>query len=128
MILFLSNQASIFISQIFCIFAVEKKQIMYFTGIIIAVVTFLTIGVWHPIVIKTEYYYGTRPWIAYLIVGLVCIATALFVENIYLSSFLGVFGASALWGIGELFSQRKRVEKGWFPKNPKRAHLYGNKK
>ncbi|MEE1121854.1 MAG: DUF4491 family protein [Prevotella sp.] len=101
---------------------------MYFTGIIIAVVTFLTIGVWHPIVIKTEYYYGTRPWIAYLIVGLVCIATALFVENIYLSSFLGVFGASALWGIGELFSQRKRVEKGWFPKNPKRAHLYDNKK
>ena len=101
---------------------------MYFTGIIIAVVTFLTIGVWHPIVIKTEYYYGTRPWIAYLIVGLVCIATALFVENIYLSSFLGVFGASALWGIGELFSQRKRVEKGWFPKNPKRAHQYDNKK
>ena len=91
---------------------------MYFTGIIIAVVTFLTIGVWHPIVIKTEYYYGTRPWIAYLIVGLVCIATALFVENIYLSSFLGVFGASALWGIGELFSQRKRVEKGWFPARP----------
>jgi len=36
------------------------------------------------------------------------------------SSFLGVFGASALWGIGELFSQKKRVEKGWFPKNPKR--------
>jgi len=45
---------------------------------------------------------------------------ALFIENIYLSSFLGVFGASALWGIGELFAQRKRVEKGWFPKNPKR--------
>ena len=49
---------------------------MYFTGIIIAVMTFLTIGIWHPIVIKTEYH----------------------------------------WGIGELFVQRKRVEKGWFPK------------
>ena len=29
---------------------------MYFTGIIIAAMTFLTIGLWHPIVIKTEYY------------------------------------------------------------------------
>ena len=27
---------------------------MYFTGITIAIMTFLTIGFWHPIVIKTE--------------------------------------------------------------------------
>ena len=46
------------------------------------------------------------------------------VQNIYLSSFLGVFGASSLWGIGELFAQRKRVLKGWFPMNPKRKHEY----
>ena len=37
---------------------------MYFTGIIIALATFLTIGLWHPNVIKTEYYWGTRPWVA----------------------------------------------------------------
>ena len=91
---------------------------MYFTGISIAVMTFLTIGIWHPLVIKTEYYWGTRPWILYLVVGIVCIVAALFTPNIYLSSFLGVFGASALWGIGELFKQKERVEKGWFPKNP----------
>ena len=46
---------------------------MYFTGIIIAACTFLAIGVWHPIVIKTEYYWGTRPWVLYLIVGIACI-------------------------------------------------------
>lgn len=97
---------------------------MYFTGIIIAVCTFLTIGIWHPIVIKTEYYYGTRPWIAYLVIGIVCIVGALFIENTLLSAIVGVFGASALWGIGELFSQKKRVEKGWFPMNPKRKHEY----
>jgi hypothetical protein len=57
-------------------------------------------------------------------VGLLCCGSALFIENVYLSSFLGVFGASALWGIGELFSQKKRVEKGWFPKNPKRLKEY----
>ena len=95
---------------------------MYSTGIIIAASTFLAIGVWHPIVIKTEYYWGTRPWIVYLIVGLACIAGALFIENAILSSIVGVFGASALWGIGELFAQKKRVEKGWFPKNPKRKY------
>ncbi len=97
---------------------------MYFTGITIAAMTFLTIGIWHPIVIKTEYHWGTRPWIIYLLVGISCCVVALFIANIYLSSFLGVFGASALWGIGELFSQKKRVEKGWFPMNPKRRHEY----
>ena len=95
---------------------------MYFTGIIIAASTFLAIGIWHPIVIKTEYYWGTRPWILYLIVGLACIVGALFIENAILSSIVGVFGASALWGIGELFAQKMRVEKGWFPKNPKRKY------
>ena len=58
---------------------------MYFTGIIIAVCTFLTIGIWHPIVIKTEYHWGTRPWIVYLLIGLACIIAALFIENTILS-------------------------------------------
>ena len=97
---------------------------MYFTGIVIAVCTFLTIGIWHPIVIKTEYYYGTRPWVVYLAVGVLCIVGALFIEDTLLSAVVGVFGASALWGIGELFSQKKRVAKGWFPMNPKREHEY----
>lgn len=93
---------------------------MYFTGIIIALCTFLTIGIWHPIVIKTEYYWGTRVWGVYLAIGLVCIVGAMFIANTVVSAIVGVFGASALWGIGELFAQKKRVEKGWFPKNPKR--------
>ena len=97
---------------------------MYFTGIIIAVATFLTIGIWHPIVIKTEYHFGTRPWVIYLIIGIACIIGALFIENTLLSAIVGVFGASALWGIGELFHQRRRVLKGWFPKNPKRLNDY----
>ena len=54
---------------------------MYFTGIIIAVCTFLTIGIWHPIVIKTEYYWGTRPWIIYLLIGVASLVAALFIEN-----------------------------------------------
>ena len=97
---------------------------MYFTGIIIAISTFLIIGLFHPIVIKAEYYFGVRIWWMFLVVGLACVVAALFIENDILSSLVGVFGASALWGIGELFAQKKRVEKGWFPKNPKRKDKY----
>lgn len=97
---------------------------MHFTGLIIAVSTFLVIGLFHPIVIKMEYHTGTRYWWIFLIIGLASIAAALFVSNVIASSLLGVFGASALWTIGELFEQRKRVLKGWFPKNPKRLAEY----
>ena len=36
------------------------------------------------------------------------------------STLLAVWGASSLWSIGELFEQRGRVAKGWFPANPNR--------
>ena len=97
---------------------------MYFTGIIIAVSTFLIIGFFHPIVIKAEYYTGTRLWWLFLVVGLASVGVALFIDNEIISALIGVFGASSLWGIGELFSQKKRVQKGWFPMNPKRRADY----
>ena len=43
---------------------------LYFTGLIIAVSTFLIIGLFHPIVIKVEYYFGTRLWWTFLTLGL----------------------------------------------------------
>jgi hypothetical protein len=99
---------------------------IYFTGIIIAVSTFLIIGMFHPLVIKVEYYTGIRFWWVFLVLGVLSIIGALFVENPLLSSLIGVFGASSLWTIGELFSQRKRVKRGWFPMNPKRKSDYDN--
>ena len=97
---------------------------LYFTGIIIAISTFLIIGFFHPIVIKAEYYTGTRLWWVFLLVGIASIVAALFIANTILSAIIGVFGASSLWGIGERFSQKQRVKKGWFPMNPKRKHDY----
>ncbi len=97
---------------------------MYFTGLIIAVSTFLIIGLFHPVVVKTEYYFGTRPWWLFLIAGMICIVCSLLIEDHILSSVIGVVGASFLWSIGEIFSQKKRVEKGWFPMNPKRKNQY----
>ena len=102
----------------------QKKLIMYFTGIIIAISTFLVIGIFHPIVIKVEYHTGTRYWWIFLLLGIACIVAALFTSNEVVSAVIGVVGASALWTIGELFEQRKRVKRGWFPMNPKRKEEY----
>lgn len=103
---------------------------LYYTGIIIAVCTFLIIGLFHPIVIKTEYYTGTKFWWIFLVVGLLCVGIAFTIPNVLFSALLGVFGASSLWSIGELLEQKERCEKGWFPKNPKRigTGYYRNEK
>ena len=93
---------------------------MNFSGLIIAATTFLVIGAFHPIVIKAEYYWGTRCWWIFLILGIVGIVGSLFITDILISSLLGVFSFSSFWTIKELFDQEKRVKKGWFPKNPKR--------
>ena len=98
---------------------------MNFTGITIAMMTFLTIGIFHPIVIKSECHFGTRCWWIFLIVGIAFIVASLFTTNDILSPVLGVVGCSCLWSILELFEQKERVERGWFPMNPKRKHKYG---
>jgi hypothetical protein len=84
----------------------------------------LIIGIFHPVVIKVEYHWGTRPWWIFLITGIITIIVAIFVKDVIISSLLGVLGATLLWSIGEIFSQKKRVEKGWFPMNPKRKDEY----
>ena len=94
---------------------------MYIEGVIIGICTFFTIGVFHPIVIKTEYYTGTRYWWVFLLLGIGCAIGALFIPNVLVSSVVGIVGFSSLWSIKELFEQAERVRKGWFPKNPKRT-------
>ena len=97
---------------------------LQFSGIIIAICTFLIIGLFHPVVIKTEYYFGTKYWWVFLAVGILMILLSLCIADVILSSIAGVTGASLLWSIGELFAQKHRVEKGWFPMNPKRSVEY----
>lgn len=91
---------------------------MHLNGLIAGLGTFIIIGVLHPVVIKAEYYFGTRVWPVFLILGLVSICFSFFSDIAILSTLLSVMGFSLLWSIRELFEQRKRVEKGWFPENP----------
>ena len=89
------------------------------TGIIIGLITFLIIGLFHPLVIKGEYYFGVKCWWVFLLLGIGGVIAALLLSNVILSTICGVFAFSSFWSIGELFEQRKRVEKGWFPKREK---------
>lgn len=91
------------------------------SGILIGLTSFIVIGVFHPVLIKCEYYFSDRVWPVFLAGGLAFCAASLFVERPLLSSVLGVVGFSLLWTIRELKQQTRRVEKGWFPRNPKRA-------
>lgn len=93
---------------------------IYFEGLIIGICTFLTIGLFHPIVIKAEYYWGTGCWWIFLLVGIAGVAASLLIANTVISAVCGVFAFSCFWSIKELFEQEKRVEHGWFPKNPNR--------
>lgn len=95
---------------------------MNFIGIIIGSAVFLMIGIFHPIVIKAEYYYGTKCWPIFAFVGLLTLVGSLLISSTVWSVLLGSFAFSCFWSILELFQQKKRVEKGWFPKNPNRHH------
>ena len=90
------------------------------TGLVIGIATFGIIGLFHPLVIKGEYYFGTGCWWVFLLMGLAAVAGSVVVHQLFWSTLLAVWSASSFWSIGELFHQRRRVEKGWFPENPKR--------
>ncbi len=93
---------------------------MNFEGLLLGVATFICIGLFHPIVVKAEYYFGTRCWWFFALIGVIAAVSSLFLMNVYASALLGVFAFSCFWSIWELFEQKKRVAKGWFPRNPKR--------
>ena len=94
----------------------EFIESYHLTGIIIGLITFIIIGLFHPLVVKGEYYFGVKCRWVFLFMGVGGIVAALLLNNVILSASCGVFAFSSFWSIGELFEQRKRVEKGWFPK------------
>ena len=89
-------------------------------GVALGLVTFLIIGLFHPIVVKAEYYLGTKSWWCFMLLGMICLLLAVLIQSNFFSAILGVTAFSSFWSILELFQQEKRVEKGWFPANPKR--------
>ncbi|MCR5695352.1 MAG: DUF4491 family protein [Marinilabiliaceae bacterium] len=100
----------------------EFIESMNLGGLALGIATFLTIGIFHPIVIKCEYHFGVGCWWWFLLLGLLFCALSVLTANWLISTILGVVAFSSFWSILEIFQQRKRVQKGWFPKNPKRKY------
>ena len=96
----------------------------HLSGLIIGVCTFIIIGLFHPIVVKAEYYWSTKCWWFFLLLGIGGIVASLYTKDVMISSLLGVFAFSSFWSIKEVFEQEKRVKKGWFPKNPQRTYKF----
>lgn len=91
---------------------------MNFTGLLVGLSTFLIIGLFHPLVIKAEYYLGIKSWLIFALAGTGFSIASILTEGIILSTILGVVAFSSFWSILEVFEQRKRVRKGWFPEGP----------
>ena len=91
-------------------------------GIIIGLATFLIIGLFHPIVIKGEYYFGDKIKWFFLVLGIIGFVGSIIVDNLALSSLLGVTSFSSFWGIKEVNEQKERVKIGWFTANPKKKY------
>lgn len=95
---------------------------MMIWGLLIGLASFLIIGLFHPLVIKGEYYFGQRCRTWFLIAGIVLAVASLLVGNLVVSALLGVAAFSCFWSIKEVKEQKERVAKGWFPSNPDRKN------
>ena len=88
-------------------------------SVLLAVASLLAIGIFHPIVIKCEYYFTEKIWPLFLIIGIILLGMAVNMNGI-VADILAIIGASSFWTILELKKQTIRVQKGWFPKNPRK--------
>ena len=50
-------------------------------GVVIGICTFLIIGLFHPVVVKAEYHWGTRCWWVFLVLGLMGMAGSIIIQN-----------------------------------------------
>ena len=94
---------------------------MNYLGILHGLVAFILIGIFHPIVIKAEYYLGRKSIVIFIISGIFSLIASLNTESIISNSF-SIFAFCCFWSIKEVIEQEERVLSGRFPKNPKRDY------
>lgn len=78
---------------------------MNVSGLIVGIGTFLLIGIFHIIVIKSEYYFGKEIWFVFAGVGIAAIVLSMVIQSMIISSLAAVFGITCLWSVKELFEQ-----------------------
>lgn len=76
-------------------------------GLVLGAAAFLCIGIFHPLVIKAEYYFSWLIWPVFLIVGIIALVVSVCISSFFFSAIVGIFGFSCLWSILELRHQKK---------------------
>jgi uncharacterized membrane protein len=80
-------------------------------GIILAFVTFATIGIGHVLVRRLYARFGTRPALPFFGLGLLVMALALVARSDLLSAVLGLTAITLLWDGIEMYRQEKRMQR-----------------
>lgn len=96
----------------------QANQAMNYKGIVIGIVAFLIIGVFHPIIVAVEYHWGAGMWPMFVVAGSLALLMSVLTRSTIGSSILGVLAFTLFWSVRELIVQEQRVERGWFPTNP----------
>ncbi len=82
---------------------------MQYVGIIFGIYVFVTIGLYHYLIVWLEKWFGTWPWVAFLIIGLICIYLALNSPTEVGSMWWGYNSFINLWSVKEMFDQHRRA-------------------
>jgi hypothetical protein len=90
---------------------------MNYFGLLTGVATLLIIGLGFPLVIQGERRFGYLWWPYMLGIGIALIVASLFIYIDWLAVFIGIVGATFVWGSTELKEQAVRAEIGWYPFN-----------
>jgi len=82
---------------------------LQWAGVVLAVVTVVTIGLGHVMVRRFHARWGTRPAIPFFALSAVVLAAALFSANDLLSAIFGLTAITLFWDGVEIFRQEKRM-------------------
>lgn len=85
---------------------------LQWAGVVLAAVTFATIGLGHVMVRRFHARWGTRPALPFFILSVVVLAAALASRNDLLSGVLGITAITFFWDGVEIFRQEKRAREG----------------
>lgn len=81
---------------------------MTYIGLVFGVYVFLTIGIYHVLIVKLEKWFGTWPWLVFLILGIICLALSIKNPNQVTSMWWGYNSFINLWSVKEMFDQHQR--------------------
>ena len=84
---------------------------LQWAGPVLALTTFVTIGIGHVLVRYLQARFGTRPAIPFFISGGIVLLLSLFTPVNLISAILGIIGITLVWDGIEIYRQEKRMRR-----------------